>query len=165
MKMSAVIEPGNPAGVASAPSEAMRVSARAAAAALAVVVLAFGAAYAIGSTAKKTTVTTPAGQLAPASPLRGQGSVQIAVPGAAGAIPALAQAAKPKPAHSASAATQTQTAASAAASQSTPAQSTSGSAVQQQPVQQQPVQQQPVQQQPVHHSVTPQQPVVVVHGG
>lgn len=162
--MSAVTESGNSAGVASAPSEAVRVSGRAAAVALAVVVLAFGAAYAIGSMAKKTSVTTPAGQLAPASPLRGQSAVQVAVPGAAGAIPALAQVAKPKPAHHAAA--PSQTAASVSQAQSTPAQSSSSSSVAQ-PVQQQTVQQQPVQQQqPVHQPVVqPKQPVVVVHGG
>jgi hypothetical protein len=107
-------------------------------------------------------VAPPAGQLAPASPLRGQSSVQIAVPGAAGAIPALAQVAKPKPAHHAQAATQTQTAASASQTQSTPAQSSSTPVVQQ-PVVQQPVVQQPVVQPPAQHPTTP--PVVVVHGG
>jgi FtsZ-interacting cell division protein ZipA len=161
--MSAVMEPGNSPGVTPASAEAVRVSTRAAVVALVIVVLAFGAAYAIGSMAKKTSTTTPAGQLAPASPLRGQSSVQIAVPGAAGAIPALAHVAKPKPAHHAQAATQA--AASVSQSQSTSAQSSSTQSVAQQPVVQQPIQQQPVQpQQPVHQP-QPQQPVVVVHGG
>jgi hypothetical protein len=158
--MSAVIESGNSAGGAPIATAADRVSARAAAVALAVVVIAFGAAYLIGSMAKKTTsVATPAGQLAPASPLRGQSSVQIAVPGAAGAIPALAQASKPKPkpVHHAQAATKTQTAASVSPTQSTTAQSSSA------PVVQQPVVQQPVVQPPAHHTTPP--PVVVVHGG
>jgi hypothetical protein len=163
--MSAVIEPGNSGGVAPAPTAA-RVSARAAAVALAVVAIAFGAAYLIGSTAKKTTsAATPAGQLAPASPLRGQSSVQIAVPGAAGAIPALAQISKPKPAHHAQAAAQTQ--ASASASQtSTPAPSSTASG-------QQTVVPQPVRQPVVQHCCAktvqppppPPPPVVVVHGG
>ena len=57
--MSAVMEPGNSAGVAPAPSEAVRVSTRAAVVALAIVALVFGAAYAIGSMAKKTTWPLP----------------------------------------------------------------------------------------------------------
>jgi hypothetical protein len=161
--MSAVIEPGNSAAGAPAPSEAVRVSARAAVLALAAVVIAFGAAYAIGSMAKKTNVVTPSGQLAPASAPRGQSSVQIAVPGAAGAIPALAQAAKAKPARHAQTAAQTQSA-SVSQTQSTSSVSSSSSAQQQSVAQQQPVTPvAPVTPKPP--VVQPKQPVVIVHSG
>jgi hypothetical protein len=157
--MSAVFDSGNPAQAVAAPGQAARLSARAAAVALALVVVAFGVAYAIGSMSKKSSTGPSAGQLAPASALQGQASVHVSVLSGAGAIPALAHVAKPKPAHHA----QAQTQANSNQTQSPPVQSTSSPTVQQpvqQPVVQQPVQQQPVVQQPVQH---PQQPVVVVH--
>ena len=158
--MSAVFDSGNSAHAAGAPNEVARASARTAG--LALVVGAFGAAYALGSASKTTSAAPAPGQLAPVSALQGQSSVHIAVPGAVGSIPALAQAAKPKPAHHAQAAAQTQ--ASASQTQSAPIQTTTSQTVQQQPVVQQPVAQQPVVQQPVHQR-QPQQPVVVVHHG
>src|SRR5947209_14436624 len=121
--MSAVMEPSDSAGGPPARTDAARISVRAAAMVLGVLVVAFGAAYAIGSMAKKTTTTTPAGQLVPVSALRGQSSAQIAVPGAAGAIPALAHVAKPKPAHHAK--PTTQAAATVSPAHSTPTQSSS----------------------------------------
>src|SRR5438270_13197666 len=113
--MSAPMQPRDSADGAPARTQA-GISMRAAAMVLGVLVVAFGAAYAIGSKAKKTTTTTPAGQLVRVSAVRGQSSAQIAVPGAAGAIPALAHVAKPKPAHHAKPKPTTQTQAAATVS-------------------------------------------------
>ena len=157
--MSAVSGTGSAAGTVSA----ARMSTRRAALVLGAVVIAFAAAFAIGSMSKTSTTATPLGQLAPVSSLHGQSSVQIAAPGAAGAIPSLAQVAKPKPAQHKPATT------ASTSTQSSPTQSTSSQTVTQQPVQQtvvqRPVVQQPVVQRPVTHTTQPQQPVVVVHGG
>ena len=158
--MSAVSGTGTSTGAVSA----ARMSTRRAALVLGAVVIAFAAAFAIGSMSKTSTTATPLGQLAPVSALHGQSSVQIAAPGAAGAIPSLAQAAKPKPAQHKVATASTSTTTQASSSPTSSSSSTSSQTVTRQPVVQQPVVQRPVVQTPVTHP-QPQQPVVVVHGG
>jgi hypothetical protein len=82
---------------AAAQRDAASIGRRRAGAIVAIAVVAFAAAFGIGSATKQTTHKAPAGTLAPATGVAGAQHASVTALSSASGIPALAKAAKPKP--------------------------------------------------------------------